>query len=177
MIVGQTLATRAEQGYRALLEATAFGTRMIIETFTAANVPITELIVAGGLLKNAQLMQTYADVLRLPISTLASEQGPALGAAIHAAVAGGAYPDVRSAAEAMGSVSRSAYTPDEEERRGLRPALCGVRPAARLVRPWRPTDDEAPSSAAPGDVVITPIDADLEEAIEAVREEVVGASR
>lgn len=114
VIVGQTLATRPEQAYRALLEATAFGTRMIIETFTTAGVPITEFIVAGGLLKNAPLMQTYADVLRLPISTLASEQGPALGAAIHAAVAAGAYPDIRSAAEAMGSVIRAAYTPEEK---------------------------------------------------------------
>lgn len=115
VIVGQTLSTRPEQGYRALLEATAFGTRVIVETFGAAGVPITELIVAGGLLKNTQLMQTYADVLRLPISTIASEQGPALGSAIHAAVAAGAYPDVRAAAAAMGAVDRDVYKPDEEQ--------------------------------------------------------------
>ena len=116
VIVGQTLATRPEQGYRALLEATAFGTRVIVETFAAAGVPVTELVVAGGLLKNARLMQTYADVLRLPISTIASEQGPALGSAIHAAVAAGAYPDVRAAADAMGRsrprrTSRTSATP------------------------------------------------------------------
>src|SRR5690606_1966852 len=86
VIVGQTLATRPEQGYRALLEATAFGTRVIVEAFAAAGVPVTEFIVAGGLLKNRHLMQTYADVLRMPISTIASAQGPALGSAIHAAV-------------------------------------------------------------------------------------------
>ena len=80
---------------------------MIVETFAAAGVPVTEFIVAGGLLKNPQLMQTYADVLRLPISTIASEQGPALGSAIHAAVAAGAYPDVRAAADAMGAVNRA----------------------------------------------------------------------
>lgn len=114
VIVGQTLATRPEQGYRALQEATAFGTRMIIETFVASGVPVTELIVAGGLLKNAPLMQTYADVLRLPISTLQSEQGPALGSAIHAAVAAGAYPDVPTAASAMGAVSPAVYTPEEK---------------------------------------------------------------
>ncbi|MET8355176.1 MULTISPECIES: ribulokinase [unclassified Micromonospora] len=113
VIVGQTLATRPEQGYRALLEATAFGTRVIVETFAAAGVPVTEFIVAGGLLKNPQLMQTYADVLRLPISTIASEQGPALGSAIHAALAAGAYPDIRAAAAAMGAVDRSVYTPNE----------------------------------------------------------------
>ncbi|WP_426567238.1 ribulokinase [Angustibacter sp. McL0619] len=115
VVVGQTLATRPEQGYRALLEATAFGTRVIVETFAAAGVPVTEFIVAGGLLTNRHLMQTYADVLRLPISTIASEQGPALGSAIHAAVAAGAYPEVRAAASAMGAVNLAAYTPNEAD--------------------------------------------------------------
>ena len=117
VIVGQTLATRPEQGYRALLEATAFGTRVIVETFASAGVPVTEFIVAGGLLKNSRLMQTYSDVLRLPISTIASDQGPALGSAIHAAVAAGAYPDVRTAADAMGAVNRAVYTPNEGDAR------------------------------------------------------------
>jgi L-ribulokinase len=76
---------------------------------------VTEFIVAGGLLSNPQLMQTYADVLRMPISTIASEQGPALGSAIHAAVAAGIYPDIRSAAAAMGALDRSAYTPNETD--------------------------------------------------------------
>ncbi|MEO5921486.1 MAG: ribulokinase [Pseudolysinimonas sp.] len=112
LLIGQTLATRAEEVYRALLESTAFGTRMIVETFGASGVPVTEFVVAGGLLKNATLMQCYADVLRMPISVIASEQGPALGSAIHAAVAAGAYPDVRTAGAAMGRVIRAAYTPD-----------------------------------------------------------------
>lgn len=112
LIIGQTLATRAEQGYRALLEATAFGARVIVETFRESGVPVTEFVVAGGLLKNRHLMQMYADVLRLPLSTIDSAQGPALGSAIHAAVAAGAYPDVRSAAEAMGRVIQGAYVPD-----------------------------------------------------------------
>jgi L-ribulokinase len=112
LLLGQTLATRAEEVYRALLESTAFGTRMIVETFGASGVPVTEFVVAGGLLKNATLMQCYADVLRMPISVIASEQGPALGSAIHAAVAAGAYPDVRAAGAAMGRVTRAAYTPD-----------------------------------------------------------------
>ena len=113
-IVGQTLATRAEQGYRALLEATAFGTRTIVETFKASGVPVTEFVVAGGLLKNTALMQMYSDVLRLPLSTIASEQGPALGSAIHAAVAAGAYASVAEAGNAMGRVERGAYQPNEE---------------------------------------------------------------
>ena len=85
---------------------------MIVETFGVAGVPVREFVVAGGLLKNRRLMQLYADVLRLPISTIGSEQGPALGSAIHAAVAAGAYPDVRAASEAMGRVERAVYTPD-----------------------------------------------------------------
>lgn len=112
MILGLTLATRPEQVYRALLEATAFGTRVIIETFAASGVPVTEFIAAGGLTKNPHLMQCYADVLHLPISIIASEQGPALGSAMHAAVAAGAYQDIRAAADAMGKVEKSKYVPD-----------------------------------------------------------------
>ncbi|HET6704401.1 ribulokinase [Amycolatopsis sp.] len=111
VIVGQTLATRAQDVYRALLEATAFGTRKIIETFNAAGVPVTELIIAGGLTKNALLMQIYADVTNLPLSVIGSAQGPALGSAIHAAVAAGAHPDIHAAASAMGSVERAVYRP------------------------------------------------------------------
>jgi len=113
-VVGLTLTTRPEEIYRALLEATAFGARTIVETFNNSGVPVTEFIVAGGLLKNTFLMQTYSDILRMPISTIASDQGPALGSAIHAAVAAGAYPDVLAAGTAMGKVNRDVYTPDED---------------------------------------------------------------
>ncbi|HEV2797520.1 MAG TPA: ribulokinase, partial [Nocardioides sp.] len=112
-VVGLTLATRAEDVYRALLEATAFGTRVIVETFRDSGVPVEEFIVAGGLAKNPLLMQIYADVTRLPLSLIDSEQGPALGSAIHAAVAAGAYPDVPTAAKQMGRVRRHVYLPDE----------------------------------------------------------------
>jgi L-ribulokinase len=114
LIVGLTLATRPEDVYRTLLEATAFGTRTIIEAFEGAGVPVTELVVAGGLTKNSLLMQIYADVTRLPLSVIASEQGPALGAAMHAAVAASAYPDIRAAAAAMGRREVAAFTPDVE---------------------------------------------------------------
>ncbi|CUR62441.1 L-ribulokinase [metagenome] len=114
LVVGQTLATRAEDVYRALLEATAFGTRVIVETFRDSGVPVEEFIVAGGLAKNALLMQVYADVTRLPLSIIDSEQGPALGSAIHAAVAAGAYDDVPAAAKQMGKVRRHVYVPDED---------------------------------------------------------------
>jgi L-ribulokinase len=112
VIVGLTLATTAPEIYRALLEATAFGTRLIIETFHASGVPVTDLVVAGGLIKSAPLMQIYADVTRLPLSVIGSDQAPALGSAIHAAVAAGAYPDVPVAAGAMGRVNRDVYRPD-----------------------------------------------------------------
>ncbi|NED98825.1 ribulokinase [Phytoactinopolyspora halotolerans] len=114
VVVGQTLGTRPEDTYRALLEATAFGTRTIIEAFQTSGVRVEELIVAGGLLKNAFLMQTYADVTGLPLSTAVSEQAPAVGSAIHAAVAADAYDDIRVAAAAMGRVNRAVYTPDPE---------------------------------------------------------------
>lgn len=113
LVVGQTLATRAEDIYRALLEATAFGTRVIVETFRDSGVPVEEFIVAGGLAKNALLMQIYSDVTRLPLSIIDSDQGPALGSAIHAAVAAGAYVDVPTAAKQMGKVRRHVYLPDE----------------------------------------------------------------
>ena len=112
VLVGETLATRPEDIYRALIEATAFGTRTIIETFVGSGLPVTELIVVGGLVKNKLLTQIYADVTRLPLSIITSEQGPALGSAIHAAVAAGHYPDVRAAAGRMGRVERGVVTPD-----------------------------------------------------------------
>jgi L-ribulokinase len=113
-ILGLTLTTTAEQVYRALLESTAYGTRMIVDTFAKSGVPVKEFIVAGGLLKNKFLMQLYSDVTRLPISTIDTDQGPALGSAIHAAVASGHYPNVNAAAEAMGKVNKHVYTPNED---------------------------------------------------------------
>lgn len=112
LVLGQTLGTRAEHVYRALLESTAFGTRTIVETFDAAGVGVTEFVAAGGLVENEHLMQMYADVLRRPISTIGSRQGPALGAAIHAAVAAGAYPDVAAASDRMGRRNEAVHRPD-----------------------------------------------------------------
>lgn len=113
LVVGLTLTTKPEQIYRALLEATAFGTRKIVETFQKSGVEVNEFIVAGGLLKNKFLMQLYSDATRLPLSTIASDQGPALGSAIHAAVAAGEYANIREAAEAMGKSNRGVYQPNE----------------------------------------------------------------
>ncbi|WP_037411502.1 ribulokinase [Candidatus Solirubrobacter pratensis] len=114
VIVGQTLGTKPEDVYRALIEATAFGTRVILEAFAEAGVAVDELFVAGGLLKNPVVMQIYADVTRFPLHLIESDQGPALGAAMHAAVAAGLHPDIHAASEAMGKARRDAYVPDPE---------------------------------------------------------------
>jgi len=114
VLLGLTLTTRPEDIYRALVEATAFGTRLIVETFREAGVPVTELIVTGGLTKNPFVMQVYADVTRMPLSVLGSDQGPALGSAVHAAVAAGAYEDVRAASAVMGRRRPAVWQPDPE---------------------------------------------------------------
>ncbi|CAN5350865.1 ribulokinase [soil metagenome] len=111
-VIGATLTTRPEEIYRALFEATAFGTRAIVETFVTSGIPVTEFVAAGGLIRNPFLMQVYSDILRMPISVIASDQGPALGSAIHAAVAAGAYEDIRAASAVMGKLTKDVYTPD-----------------------------------------------------------------
>ena len=86
---------------------------MIIEAFEDAGVPVDELVVAGGLLTNALLMQIYADVTRRPLSLIGSAQGPALGSAIHAAVAAGCYPDVADGGGGDGpGATAGVYLPD-----------------------------------------------------------------
>jgi L-ribulokinase len=114
VVVGLTLQTRAEDVYRAMIEATAFGARTIVETFESAGVAVEDFVVAGGLLKNPVVMQIYADVLRRPLHVIDSEQGPALGSAMHAAVAAGLYEDIAAASAAMGRLRRDAYAPDTE---------------------------------------------------------------
>ncbi len=112
LIMGLTLATKPEEIYRAIVESTAYGARKIVQTFNESGVPVKEFIAAGGLIKNRFVMQIYADVLNMPITIIKSAQGPALGSAIHAAVAAGAYKDVQSAAAAMGGVAEERYQPN-----------------------------------------------------------------
>ncbi|MCL4237453.1 MAG: ribulokinase [Anaerolineae bacterium] len=115
LLIGATLGTRAPDIYRALIEATAFGTRVIIEAFERSGVPITELVAAGGLPeKNKLLMQIYSDVTGREFRTIGSAQGPALGSAMHAAVAAGAYPDIQAAAQAMGKLKDEVFRPIAE---------------------------------------------------------------
>jgi L-ribulokinase len=112
LLIGGTLSTRAPDIYRALIEATAFGTRVIIEAFEGRGVPVTEIIAAGGLPeKNALLKQIYADVTGRPFKLAGSPQAPALGSAMHAAVAAGIYPNIEAAAETMGKLKDEVVEP------------------------------------------------------------------
>lgn len=115
MMVGMTLATRAPDIYRALIESTAYGTREIIEAFEAQGIEVKELVAAGGLPdKNAMLRQIYADVTGRSFKLAGSAQAPALGSAMHAAVAAGIYPDIHAAADKMGKLKDEVVTPIPE---------------------------------------------------------------
>lgn len=115
MLVGASLGTRAPDIYRAMIEATAFGTRVIIEAFEQRGVAVTELIAAGGLPeKNAMLRQIYADVTGRTFKLAGSPQAPALGSAMHAAVAAGIYPNIEAAAEKMGKLKDEVVRPIAE---------------------------------------------------------------
>lgn len=119
MMLGYTLSTKPEEVYRALLEATAFGTRMIIDAFHDSGVPVKELYACGGLpQKNSLLMQIYADVTNRVIKIADSTQTPALGAAMFGAVAAGAeeggYNSIYDAVAKMGKIKEDYYTPIQE---------------------------------------------------------------
>jgi L-ribulokinase len=119
MILGLTLATKPEEIYKAIVESTAYGTRMIIENYENHGVPVTGLYAAGGIAaKSPETMQIYADVTGLEIRISGSSQAPALGSAIFGAVAAGkergGYDSVFEAADEMGSISDVKYVPNKE---------------------------------------------------------------
>ena len=117
LLLGMTLRTRAPEIYRALIEATAFGTRVIIEAFERAGVAVDEVVACGGLPeRNHLLMQIYADVTGRRFRVGASKQAPALGSAMFGAVAAGAanggHASIADAAAAMAHLSDEVYVPD-----------------------------------------------------------------
>ncbi|PLR76721.1 ribulokinase [Bacillus sp. V3-13] len=119
LLLGMTLQTESEEIYRALLEATAFGTRTIVDAFNKNGIEVNELYACGGLpQKNQLLMQIYADVTNLPIKIAASKHTPALGAAMFAAVAAGkeagGYDTILEAAEKMARVKDEVIRPIPE---------------------------------------------------------------
>ena len=121
LLVGATLATKPEEIYRALIEATAYGTRIIIETFEENGVPVHEMVACGGLPeKNPLLMQIYADVTGRPFKVSASSQTSALGSAMFGAVAAGAeaggYATIADASHAMARLKDRVFEPIEANR-------------------------------------------------------------
>jgi L-ribulokinase len=117
MILGLTLRTKPEEIYRALLEACAYGTRKIIESFEECGVAVTELYACGGIaIKDPLMMQIYADVTGRPIRVAANTQAAAVGAAIFGASAAGLFPSLYDAVSVMGRVREDAYTPDSDAR-------------------------------------------------------------
>jgi len=115
LLLGMNLQTRPEDIYRALIEATAYGARMIVENYMENGVAVAEVFASGGISrKNSMCMQIYADVLNRPVRVVDCDEASALGSAIYAAVAGGAYTDMQSAVRAMGRVRDGAYLPDPE---------------------------------------------------------------
>lgn len=121
MILGMTLLTKPEEVYRALIEATAFGTRLIVETFQRHHVPIHELVATGGLPdRNRLLMQIYADVTGLPIYVPEAAQIGALGSAMHGAVAAGSasggYDSIMEASRKMARLRPVNYQPIQQNK-------------------------------------------------------------
>jgi L-ribulokinase len=121
LLVGQTLHTTRAEVYRALIEATAFGARAIIERMREYGVPVDRVVCCGGIAeKNDLFMQIYADVLGYPMVIAGSPQTPALGSAISAAVTAGAaaggYATFEEAQRAMTRESPRQFQPDARAR-------------------------------------------------------------
>jgi L-ribulokinase len=117
VLLGATLATKAPEMYRALIEATAFGTRVIVEAFEKNGVPVDEIVTCGGLPeKNKLLMQIYADVTGRELKVTASRQTPALGSAMFGAVAAGqasgGYDSIFDAAPKMARLQKETFRPN-----------------------------------------------------------------
>jgi L-ribulokinase len=122
LLLGATLATKPEEIYRTLIEATAYGTRVIVDTFQQNGVPIHELVACGGLPERSKLlMQIFADVTGLEIKVTASKQTPALGSAMFGAVAAGksagGYDSIYDAAQTMAHLKKETYKPIPENRK------------------------------------------------------------
>jgi L-ribulokinase len=122
LVVGQTLHTTRAEIYRALIEATAFGARMIIERIREYGVPVEKVVCCGGVAeKNALLMQIYADVTGCTMYVAGSEQTCALGSAISAAVLAGpekgGHSDFAAAQQAMTSLKPIQYDPEPESQK------------------------------------------------------------
>ena len=120
LLVGLTLQTRPEEIYRALIEATAYGSRMIMEEFIKSGAGVDEIIVSGGIAeKNPLVLEIYANVLKRPMKISASDQTAALGSAMYAAAAAGAelggFDSVAEASRSLAKLKETVYEPDAED--------------------------------------------------------------
>lgn len=114
-ITGIRLGTDAPRLFKALVEATAFGSKAIVDRFENEGIPVQEIIATGGISKKSPyVMQVLADVLDRPIKTVKTEQACALGAAMYAAVVAGIHPDIDIAQQAMSPGFEHEYRPDPE---------------------------------------------------------------
>lgn len=110
-----SLGTGAPHLFKALVNAICFGSKKIVDRFQEEGVKIEKVIGIGGVARKSPfIMQTLANVLNMPIIVAASDQAPALGAAIYAAVAAGIYPDVQEASQQLGSGFEAEYFPQED---------------------------------------------------------------
>jgi L-ribulokinase len=115
-MTGLSLGTKAPHIFKALVNAICFGSKMIVDRFESEGVKITSVIGIGGVARKSPfIMQTLANVLNMPIKVAESDQAPALGAAIYAAVAGGVYGDVIEASKKMGSDFEAEYFPQTDQ--------------------------------------------------------------
>ncbi len=111
-ITGLNLGSSAPRIFRALVEATAFGSKAIVQRFLDNGVKVDQVVAIGGVAKKSDfVMQTLADVLGMPIKVARSEQSVALGAAMFAAVASGAHKNIAEAQKAMGQGFEKEYDP------------------------------------------------------------------
>jgi L-ribulokinase len=118
-LVGQTLRTKPHEVYRALIEATAFGARVILDAVSSGGIRVDEVVACGGIAeKNPFLLQLYADVLRRPLALAGSRETCALGAAMCGAVAAGreagGHATIEAAQTAMAAPAGSAFQPRED---------------------------------------------------------------
>ncbi|MDO7886864.1 ribulokinase [Hymenobacter cheonanensis] len=144
-LTGLTMGTSAPQIFRALVEAICYGSKQIVERFESEGIPIKQVIGIGGVAKkSAFVMQTLADVLDRPIKIAVSEQAPALGAAMYAAVAAGIYPDVLAAQKALGSGFAETYTPNPASVAQYATRYAQYQALGKFVESTTPSHSEAP---------------------------------
>ncbi len=138
MFYGLSLGHTPAHLYRAIIESICYGTEAIIEIFRSAGFAPTEMVVSGGAVKSRFWLQTHADVSNVPITVPKETEGPCLGSAILGAVAGGVYPDVQTAAEAMTGVDY-VITPDPQRHEQYRFYFEKYKEFYALAKEWMHT--------------------------------------